>query len=119
MDAYLGIDVAKDTLAVALLGPAKPRQTSVANTPAGHRELLAWLAKHHLTIVQACLEATGIYGDEVAQALHDAGYRVSVVNPARIAAYAQSRLSRNKTDAADAVLIARFAQTDAAVEGGQ
>jgi transposase len=112
MDAYLGIDVAKDTLAVALVGPAKPRQTSLANTPAGHRELLAWLAKQHLTIVGVCLEATGIYGDEVAQTLSDAGYRVSVVNPARIAAYAESRLARNKTDQADALLIARFASSE-------
>lgn len=112
MDAYLGIDVAKDTLAVALVGPAKPRQTSVDNTPAGCRSLVTWLKKQHVTIVQVCLEATGMYGDDVAEILHEAGYRVSVVNPARIAAYAQSRLARNKTDAADAVLIAQFAQSE-------
>lgn len=110
MDAYLGIDVAKNTLAVALVGPPKPRQISVPNTPAGHQELLLWLRKQHLTIVQVGLEATGSYGDEIAQALHDAGYPVSVSNPARIAAYAKSRLARNKTDPADALLIARFVQ---------
>lgn len=112
MDAYVGIDVAKDTLAVALVGPAKPRQVTVDNTPAGHQRLITWLTKQHLTIVRVCLEATGIYGDDVAQALYDAGYVVSVVNPARIAAYAQSQLQRNKTDAVDAVLIATFAQRE-------
>jgi hypothetical protein len=36
MPAFLGIDVAKDTLAVALLGPKTPRKTSVPNTTTGY-----------------------------------------------------------------------------------
>jgi transposase len=36
---------------------------------------------------------------------------VSIVNPARSAAYAKSRLARTKTDKADAALIAHFCQT--------
>jgi len=36
---------------------------------------------------------------------------VSIVNPARIAAYAKSRLARTKTDKADAARIAHFCQT--------
>ncbi len=114
MSAFLGIDVAKDTLAVALLGPKTPRKTSVPNTTAGYARLAQWRAAQHVGQVQVCLEATGTYSDNVAQALYDAGYRVCVVNPARIAAYAKSQLSRTKTDAADAVLIARFAQAEAA-----
>ena len=35
LPALLGIDVAKDTLAVALLGPKTPRKTSLPNSPAG------------------------------------------------------------------------------------
>jgi len=112
MTAVLGIDVAKETLVVALLGSATPRKRSFPNTPTGHQELLTWLGKQHLSEIQVCLEATGSYGEAIAEALHDAGYWVSVVNPARIAAYAKSRLSRNKTDAADAVLIAQFAQSE-------
>lgn len=112
MDACVGIDVAKDTLVIALVGPRTPRRLTVNNTPSGHQRLLTWLTKQHVTIGRVCLEATGIYGDEVAQTLHDAGYPVSVVNPARIAAYAQSQLQRNKTDAVDAVLIATFAQRE-------
>ena len=112
MVAVLGIDVAKDSLAVALLGPSSPRKRTFANTPAGHQELLSWLSKQHLNEIQVCLEATGSYADAIAEALHDAQYPVSVVNPARIAAYAKSRLSRNKTDQADAVLIAQFAQSE-------
>ncbi len=43
--------------------------------------------------------------------LYEAGYVVSIVNPARISAYAKSRLARTKTDKADAAMIAHFCQT--------
>ncbi len=56
------------------------------------------------------MEATGTYGEALALYLSDKGHVVSLVNPARIKAYGQSELSRNKTDKADAALIARFAQ---------
>lgn len=111
MPAFLGIDVAKDTLVLALLGPHQPRRTTRPNTPAGHQQLIAWLRKQHVADIRACLEATGSDSDEIALALHDAGITVAVVNPARIAADATSRLARNQTDQADAVLIAQFAQS--------
>jgi transposase len=60
--------------------------------------------------VHACLEATGTYGEPLALFLHEAGQRVSVINPAAIKAFARSRLSRTKTDKVDAELIARFCQ---------
>jgi len=115
MHAWVGIDVGKATLVVVLLRGTEPLRATMDNTPAGHANLLNWLAKHHrklaLEQVHACLEATGMYGDEVALTLHQTGYVVSVVNPARIKAFAESRLSRNKTDAADAWLIAEFCRT--------
>ena len=106
--AIVGIDIAKDTLAVALLVDNHLEQTTVANTSEGTTKLLSWLRKHKVTHAHACMEATGTYGEALALALHDAGHTVSVVNPARIAAYAKSHLARNKTDALDAQLIARF-----------
>lgn len=114
MPAFLGIDVAKNTLAVALLGPKTPRKLQLPNSPAGATQLVRWLANQHVQDVLACLEATGTYSEDIAQALQDAGIRVAIVNPARIAAYAKSSLARNKTDPADALLIARFAQAEAA-----
>ena len=45
-----------------------------------------------------------------AVALTDAGIGVSVVNPARVKGFAQSDLTRNKTDRIDAALLARFGQ---------
>ena len=55
-----------------------------------------------------CLEATGPYSEQVALALVGFGWIVSVVNPARLKGFAQSELARNKTDRADAALLARF-----------
>jgi transposase len=115
MNIVVGMDVSKDSLELALLRGTDVLRATMDNTPAGHRKLLTWLAKHHRRVavaqVRVGLEATGSYGDEVALTLYRAGYIVSVVNPARIKAFADSRLSRNKTDAADAWLIAEFCRT--------
>ena len=111
--AYLGIDVAKKKVDVALRGSdGKVREKAVANTAAGATALLAWVARYHTGPVHACLEATGTYGIALAERLADAGYVVSLVNPARIAAYARSRLTRSKTDPVDARLIAEFCEKE-------
>lgn len=108
---FLGIDVSKATLDVALLptqSAAKARHKVFANTAAGHGQLLNWLAAHGAEQVHVTLEATGSYADAVALALHEAGHRVSLVNPALVRAFGHSQLKRTKTDKADAQLIARF-----------
>jgi len=107
----LGIDISKQTFDVALIRDpetmrAKHRQ--FPNTPAGFQALHSWLARQGVTQVHAVLEATGAYGDALAESLHAAGHRVSIVNPAQIKAFGQSELRRNKTDRADGALIARF-----------
>lgn len=110
---FLGIDVSKAWLDVALLNEGQPSHTATfENDPNGHGKLLRWLKKKAKgRTVHACLEATGVYAFEAAQALHVAGYAVSLVNPARPAAYAKSQLRRNKTDKLDAQLLAEFCQT--------
>jgi transposase len=58
------------------------------------------------------LEATGVYGDQLAYYLHRADrITVSVINPAQIKAFAQARLTRTKTDGVDALVIAAFVAT--------
>ena len=105
----LGIDISKLKFDACLVREGgKLRHRVFPNTPAGFAQLSAWLAKHQVERAHACLEATGAYGEALATYLHEAGHMVSVVNPAQIKAYAQSRLSRAKTDKADATLIAQF-----------
>jgi len=112
VEASLGIDIAKAKFAIALLtADGKVRHKTCANTPTGFADLAAWLRRQHITIVHACLEATGTYGEALATWLHDAGHVVSVVNPAIIHAYARTQLARSKTDRIDAELIARFTAT--------
>lgn len=54
------------------------------------------------------MELTNIYGEALSEYLHDRGFLVSIVKPARIKGFAQSELIRTKTDKTDAALIARF-----------
>lgn len=109
MKHILGIDVAKAKLDVALRLPGgKLRSKVVDNNPDGFSALSAWLHKHSVTELHACMEATGTYWETVAEYLVDAGFRVSVVNPAQIKAFGGAQLVRTKTDKADARLIAEF-----------
>lgn len=112
MTAIIGIDVSKDQLDVCLTVENHPVcQDSFPNTKSGINKLHRWLKKQNTKTGHLCLEATGIYGDLVAETMHNRGYVVSVVNPARIKAYADSQLRRNKTDQLDAALIADFCRT--------
>lgn len=104
----LGIDVAKATLDVALSDGVRLNYEQFMNTQKGHEELELWLRKQSVMKVHVCLEATGQYGDGVAEYLFAHRFPISVVNPARIKHYANSKLRRNKTDKADAELIAEY-----------
>ena len=107
---FVGIDVAKRKLDIALLYKGKVKSKVVENSPAGYALLLQWLEQQgaKTDVRHVCMEATGPYSEAVALALSDAGWTISVVNPARIKGFAQGELARNKTDRADAALLARF-----------
>ena len=107
---FLGIDIAKSKFDVALIKESKVKYKKFNNSVRGFNELDGWLKKHGVAGLHACMEATSNYGEQLAAHLHNEGYAVSVVNPARIKGFAQCQLSRTKTDKADAVLIAQFCQ---------
>ena len=109
-DVFVGIDVSKLKLDVARLRLGKVRSKVFSNDRTGFRALAAWLSEDSITPAQAhlCMEATGPYSEALAVWLSDQSWLVSVVNPARIKGFAQSELARNKTDKADAALLARF-----------
>ena len=93
---YAGVDVAKATLQVHLLG----RQNEWSNTPAGLRQLLKALQK--VPGVHVICEATGGYEQPMVKVLHEAQIPVSVANPARVRAAAQAQGQRAKSDPIDA-----------------
>ncbi len=108
----LGIDIAQETFVVVLLvGATRSPVAEFPNDAAGYERLGRWLQKRKVKHLHACMEATGRYGDDLAWWLHEQGHVVSVINPARLKAYAQSRLSRTKTDGVDAGLLADFCLT--------
>lgn len=112
MTPIVGIDISKDKFDVCLLVLASnPLHETFANSKQGINKFHTWLKKQGIKQAHLCLEATGIYGELLSETMHKRGYQVSVVNPARIKAYAQSQLRRNKTDKLDAALIADFCRT--------
>jgi transposase len=107
--ATLGIDISKADFHAFLLLEGKGAKHSFPNSAVGFKQLLTWLKNRGVDRVFACMEATGPYWEALAVDLHAAGHDVSVVNPSRTKAFAQSELLRTKTDAIDAAMIARFA----------
>jgi transposase len=104
---FIGIDVSTHYLDVAATAPATlPRR--VPNTDDGIGALVATLRDLAPTLV--VLEATGNYHRPLLAALLVAEVPVSVLNPAQVAAFRQSRLGRHKSDRADAQLLARLAE---------
>jgi len=108
----LGIDISKTTFDAALQISDKTTHRKFENNEEGFKQLSIWLQKNKVKTVHACMEATGQYGECLAEDLYQKGHGVSVVNPARIKAYASSKLRRNKTDKADAELIADYCQRE-------
>ena len=107
----LGIDISKAKFDMALLIGDGARHSTHPNTQLDFKQMLAWLGKHRsapFEPLHACMEATGNYGIDLADLLFSCGVSVSIVNPARMKAFASSELARNKTDKLDAALIARF-----------
>jgi transposase len=105
----VGIDIAKAHFDVARLADGKHKHKKFANTPEGFALFAEWLAGFGPGGAHICMEATGAYSMPLAEFLVARGFHVSVVNPAQVAAFAKSELSRAKTDKADAKLIARYA----------
>ena len=103
---YVGIDVAKDMLDVALR-PAGERWR-VAHDAAGLEQLVAALAA--LAPARVVLEATGGLELGLVGALAAAALPVVVVNPRQVRDFARATGTLAKTDALDAALLAHFAE---------
>jgi transposase len=110
---FIGIDIAKRKFDLSWLSAGKTRAKAFENTDKGRKAMLDWLSKNCLTAENChlAMEATGQYYEPVALALFDAGYTVSVVNPLQIKAFGEAVMCRQKTDRADAALIARFCES--------
>ncbi|GAB3963439.1 IS110 family transposase [Spirosoma harenae] len=105
MTTYIGIDVAKDSLTVAIPKPNAGWKVDVyANSPDGIRSLLSQLpAQAHCV-----LEATGSYSVLATYMLTQAEVTLSVINPKQSHHFAKMHLSMTKTDPRDAILLSEY-----------
>ncbi len=110
----MGIDVAKSKLDCSLLldvAELKRRTKSVANSPMGVADLLAWCASKQAVEphqLHAIIEGTGVYHEQIAIALSVAGVTVSIVNPAHVKDFGRSLGIRSKNDGIDSWVLARY-----------
>lgn len=105
-DSYVGIDVSKSRLDVAVRPSGET--WSVPNDAAGFDALVAKLKPLEPKLV--VVEATGGYQAPLAAALSVAGIAVAVVNPRQVRDFGRAMGQLAKTDKLDAELIARFAE---------
>jgi transposase len=110
---FIGIDASKAKLDCSLLldvDSSKRRAKAVANSITGIAVLLEWCAKQQIAVreLHAILEGTGVYHEQAALALSDAGAIVSIVNPAQVKDFGRSLGIRTKTDGIDSLVLARY-----------
>jgi transposase len=107
---FAGIDIAAEKHFVAVVNERREvevKPTSFTEDAAGYATLLALIGAPGDLLV--AMEATGHYWRNVFAALAAAGYSVALLNPLRTNRFAGEDLQRTKTDAIDALGIARFA----------
>ena len=110
---YLGMDVAKAKLDCCLLldEASDKRKTKVVNNnKLGVVDLLAWITKLNISPkeLHVVMDATGVYHEQAALALADAGVIVSIVNPAQVKDFGRGLAVRTKTDGVDSFVLARY-----------
>lgn len=107
---FIGIDIASETHVVAVVddaGGVVRKPTPFDETRDGYDRLLTLLGAPADALV--AMEATGHYWQNLFAALAAAGFTIALLNPVRTRRFAEEDLARTKTDAIDALGIARFA----------
>jgi transposase len=105
-EVYVGIDISKLTIDVDLYPISAPRR--FANNEEGREEAREWLQPQSPALI--VMEATGGLESPVAALLALSGLPVAVINPRQARDFAKAIGMLAKTDAVDALVLARFAQ---------
>jgi transposase len=104
---FMGIDVAKDWLDVAVLGEKNMMQ--FANTKTGTAKMVWKLEQFEPKLI--VVEATGGYEEALVLALFEAGLPVALVSPQRVRQYAKAKGLLAKTDKLDAQNLADYGKS--------
>lgn len=108
---FVGIDVSKDTLELAL--DNKSKSMNFNNNESGIKALMSLIKREAESgkIGAVVFEATGGFEREAAVALCTAGLPVMVVNPRQARDFAKAMGYLAKTDAIDSRILSHFAKT--------
>lgn len=107
---FVGVDIGKESHVVAVVDESQAvlvKPTAVAADAAGQGKLLNLLGPPESVVV--AMEATGHYWQNLFAFLTANGFAIALLNPLRTRRFAEEDLVRAKTDAIDALAIARFA----------
>jgi transposase len=107
---FAGIDIASEKHVVAVVderSEVEVKPKAFSEDADGYQKLFELLGAPSELLV--AMEATGHYWKNLFAALVSAGYAVALLNPLRTHRFAGEDLERTKTDAIDALGIARFA----------
>ena len=105
METYVGVDISRDTLDIAIQGDDKPRQ--FMNNQDGIRKACDFLSRLKPTLI--VFEATGGYEIPLYIALNEVNLPAAPVNPRQVRDFARATGKLAKTDVLDARVIAHFA----------
>ena len=112
----IGIDIGGRQHAVARCHDGRDRAERpilrMSQDRAGFDALDAWLARQDEPVGLVTMESSGHYWMPLAAHLRDQGVPVRVVNPLQAKYFAKSRLSRTKSDPADARSLAEMAMRE-------
>ena len=108
---FAGIDIGAEKHVVAVVddaGATLTKSTTFAEDAGGYDRVRSLLGDPKDVLV--AMEATGHYWQNLFAVLAGHGYSIALLNPLRTSRFAGEDLVRTKTDAIDALGIARFAQ---------
>lgn len=111
MGCYVGIDIGKSKHDYAVVDEAGGilKTGDFPSNVTGFEKLVKVLSQFEAELIG--MEATGHYWRNLWQALVQAGYACSLLNPTSTVYFRRMSLTKHKTDALDAVCIARYLST--------
>lgn len=115
MYAFVGVDVSKEKLDLGWLREGGKVKTKVfAHRRSEFGAIGNWLLKQTglpADQVVVTLEPTGVYHEALLYYLHEAGFKMLLVNTGRARKYAEALSQTHKTDKKDAVMLARYGRS--------
>jgi transposase len=105
---YVGVDVSKNTLDIAIPKENGFQSLKINNDLKSFKQFENKIDKDCVLV----MEASSTYYLPFAFYFYERGYKVAIVNPLVIKHFSKMRMSRTKTDKKDAVLLSKYGETE-------